>query len=133
MSVLEKLIMKCGPDSQIPFVMAFDMVGAGVDSTGNTLGFALYNLAAHPDKQETLREEILSHDENITEKTLNSLRYLKAFLKESSRVYPLAIGGGRTVEKGFILNGYQIPDGTQLSWFATLLGNNPKYIKSPEQ
>ena len=133
MSVIEKLIMKCGPDSGIPFVMAFDMLGAGIDSTGNTLGFALYNLAANPDKQEKLRDEILSHDEDISEKALNSMRYLRALMKESSRVFPLTLGAGRTVENAFELNGFQIPPYTQLTWFAPLFCNNPKYIKNPDQ
>lgn len=28
-SMLEKLIIKCGPESQVPLVMAFDMIAAG--------------------------------------------------------------------------------------------------------
>jgi len=44
-SILEKLILTNGPDSPIPTVMAFDMMIAGIDTTGNTSGFLLYNLA----------------------------------------------------------------------------------------
>ena len=33
-SVLEKLILKCGADSDIPYITAFDMIGAGIDTTG---------------------------------------------------------------------------------------------------
>jgi len=44
-SMLEKLILKHGPDSPIAFVMAFDMLIAGIDTTGNTSAFMLYNLA----------------------------------------------------------------------------------------
>ncbi len=46
-SVLEKLILKEGPGSNIPVVMAFDMVIAGIDTTGNTGGFLLYNLSKY--------------------------------------------------------------------------------------
>jgi cytochrome P450 len=45
------MILKNGPNSPIPYVMAFDMVIAGIDTTGNTLAFLLYNLAKNPDKQ----------------------------------------------------------------------------------
>lgn len=33
-SVLEKLILKHGPESNLPFVTAFDMVAGGIDTTG---------------------------------------------------------------------------------------------------
>ena len=44
-SVLEKLIGRCGPDSSVPAVIAFDMCVAGIDTTGNTIAFALGFLA----------------------------------------------------------------------------------------
>jgi len=44
-SVLEKLIIKNGPNSRIPIVMAFDMMIAGIDTTSNTAAFLLFNLA----------------------------------------------------------------------------------------
>ena len=34
-SVLEKMILRNGPESVIPSVMAFDMMNAGVDTTGD--------------------------------------------------------------------------------------------------
>ena len=33
-SVLEKLILKNGPESSLPFTTAFDMVAGGIDTTG---------------------------------------------------------------------------------------------------
>lgn len=39
-SVLEKLIIKCGPNSSVPLVNAFDMVTAGIDTTGTDHWFA---------------------------------------------------------------------------------------------
>ena len=44
MSVLEKLIRRNGPDSAIVYVTAFDMVLAGIDTTGNTFAFLLYQV-----------------------------------------------------------------------------------------
>ena len=46
------------------------MIFGGIDTTGNTLGFLLYHLAANPDKQEILRRECLSvgnKEGNVTE------------------------------------------------------------------
>ena len=41
-SVIEKLILRNGPDSAITYVTAFDMVLAGIDTTGNTFAFLVY-------------------------------------------------------------------------------------------
>jgi len=49
----------------------------------------LYFLARNPDKQEKLRDEILSvvgpKGTSVTPEALNELRYLKASIKESLR------------------------------------------------
>ena len=54
MSVLEKFIDRNGADSPIPSIMASDMLLAGIETTGNPLGFLLYNLATNPNKQAGL-------------------------------------------------------------------------------
>ena len=43
--MLEKLILRCGPDSSVPAVITFDMCIAGIDTTGNTTAFVLGFLA----------------------------------------------------------------------------------------
>ncbi len=91
-SVLEKLICKCDPESTVPTVMAFDMVVAGIDTTGNTLGFLLYNLAKHPEVQERLREEVMNDLSEIPTPTqLGKMRYYRACLRESFRTHPTAM------------------------------------------
>ena len=59
MSVLEKFIDRNGADSPIPSIMASDMLLAGIETTGNTLGFLLYNLATNPNKQAGLGKDAL--------------------------------------------------------------------------
>jgi len=44
-SVLEKMIIRNGPDSFIPPITAMDMLFGGIDSSGNTAAFLLYHLA----------------------------------------------------------------------------------------
>ncbi len=61
MSVLEKLIAKSeGGDETVPVVMAIDGISAGIDTTGNTAGFLLYQLASNPEKQEILYQELVN-------------------------------------------------------------------------
>ena len=81
-SVLEKLIMKAGPDSLVPTTMAFDMMAAGIDTTGNTLSFLLYHLAANPEAQERLRAEVNGQEWPLTDRSFQRLRYHKAAQKE---------------------------------------------------
>jgi hypothetical protein len=57
----------------------------------------LYDLAAHPEYAEVLREEIrrISAEEpggKLRKKTMPKLRKLDSFIKESQRVNPLGSG-----------------------------------------
>lgn len=62
-----------------------------------TLSNVLYDLAAHPEYAEVLREEIerISAEEpggKLRKKTMPKLRKLDSFIKESQRVNPLGSG-----------------------------------------
>ena len=95
MSVLEKFIDKNGVDSPIPSIMASDMLFAGIETTGNTLGFLLYNLATNPSKQEKVREEMMQFGETLSPSDVDKLKYLSACMKESQRVTPTVNGWSR--------------------------------------
>lgn len=58
--VLEKLLEI---DEKVAHIMASDMLFAGVDTTSNTITASLYLLATNPEKQEKLREELMSQQE----------------------------------------------------------------------
>lgn len=123
-SVLSKLISRCGKDSQIPLVMAMDALFAGIDTTGNTGTMFLYHLATNPDKQELLHQEIVSlvgHDGNVTETCLSKMKYLRASLRESMRLFSAVGGMNRRTQEDMVLSGYQIPAGT---WVFTFFNNN---------
>ncbi|KAL1459551.1 hypothetical protein WDU94_011520, partial [Cyamophila willieti] len=75
----------------------------------------LYQLSTHPDKQQTLYEEIKhflpSNDTPITADILEEMQYLKAIIKETLRMYPVVLGNGRCMTKDTVLKGYNIPKG----------------------
>ncbi|OWR44198.1 cytochrome P450 333B11 [Danaus plexippus plexippus] len=96
--VLEKLLEV---DEKIALIMAGDLLFTGVDTVGNTMSCTLYLLASHPEKQNTLRQEVNSGDERKS--------YLKACIKESLRVMPVAGGNIRQCTKEYNLLGYEIP------------------------
>ena len=116
MSVLQKLILRNGPNSSYPLVTAIDMIFAGIDTTGNTLGFLMYHLATNPDKQEKLQKECQSLGESLSVKSLNELRYLKACIQESNRLTPTMALMVRVMPEEFNLHGYQIPKKTMMAW-----------------
>ncbi|KAJ8930118.1 hypothetical protein NQ314_017114 [Rhamnusium bicolor] len=81
--------------------------------TGKTMAAALYFLAKYPKKQKRLREEVLKNlpekNSPVTKEILSKSAYLKAVIKETTRIAPIAIGTLRTSVKDLVLSGYQIP------------------------
>lgn len=81
--------------------------------TGNVAGATLYYIANNPEKQEKLREEVMSmlpdKTSPITYEILNQTRYTKACIEESLRLFPIFIGTLRTMETDVCTGGYKIP------------------------
>eukprot|EP00095_Tigriopus_kingsejongensis_P005254 maker-scaffold353_size198981-snap-gene-0.38 protein:Tk05254 transcript:maker-scaffold353_size198981-snap-gene-0.38-mRNA-1 annotation:"hypothetical protein DAPPUDRAFT_319971" len=123
-SILEKLIIKNGFDSPIPTVMAMDMLGAGIDTTGNTIAFFVYHMAKNQEAQEKLREEVLALGNEITETKLGKMTYFRACLKESFRVTPVISGGSRVIPNDMELKGFHIPKDTMFFWQSYILSNH---------
>ncbi|KAM3968316.1 cytochrome P450 CYP12A2-like [Aphomia sociella] len=120
--VLEKLLEL---DETIAHIMASDMLFAGVDTTANTMIFTLYLLAANPEKQDKLREEVMSQADKRP--------YLKACIKESLRVLPVVVGNMRKTTKEYNLLGYNIPKGTFVSFSHELMSKIEAYYPKPEE
>lgn len=110
--VLEKLLKI---DKSVALVMAVDMLGAGVDTTSAAVSFVLYQLAKNPEKQETLRKEVLeilpTKDSKLNSSSLDHIPYLRAVIKESLRLHPVTNGNLRSLNQDVVLQGYQIPKG----------------------
>ena len=73
------MILRNGPESTYPLVTAMDLLFAGIDTTGNTMGFLMYNLAANPVKQEKLRKHC----------DKNTIKIKVLYLKERKIVLPI--------------------------------------------
>lgn len=131
LTVLEKILAR-DPDPKTAIVMALDMMGAGVDTTSYSSAVALYYLAKNQDKQQTLFEEILKYlpnkDDTVTSEILNELKYLKACIKESMRISPIAAGNVRQLVKDLVLGGYRVPKGVNVIMPLILLSNDEKYF-----
>ena len=91
----------------------------------------MYCLAANPEVQEKLRREILQFDK-IDENALAQMRYLKACLKESQRLFPLVMTGIRVIPSATVMKGYEIPANTSIMWPNELLARDDKTFSEPE-
>ena len=76
--------MKTKRNIQIPI--------SGVDTTGNSLAFLVYNLAVNQRVQTRLRQEIHEKlpDNPTKGDEVEKLTYLKACIKENFRRYPIS-------------------------------------------
>ncbi|XP_052738160.1 cytochrome P450 CYP12A2-like [Bicyclus anynana] len=97
-SVLEKVL---DIDRKIALATAYDMLFGGVDTAGSTALALLYLLATNEEKQEKLREEVLSKREKQP--------YMRACIKESLRLFPVFAGNFRKTTKEHDILGYRIP------------------------
>lgn len=77
----------------------------------------LYYLAKHPEVQEKLHRELKTIFPNknspLNKMSLANASYLKAVIKETMRLAPVAAGSLRTTTKDLVLYGYQIPKGVR--------------------
>ncbi|CAH0629045.1 unnamed protein product [Chrysodeixis includens] len=101
--VLEKLLEI---NEEVAYIMASDMLFAGVDTAANTVTAVLYLLAVNPDKQDKLRAELMSGSEKRP--------YLRACIKESIRLMPVVSGNMRQTTKEIDVLGYRIPKDMQV-------------------
>jgi cytochrome P450 len=114
--------------------MVMDMINAGIDTTGNTLAFLIYNLARNPDKQQKLREEIQSFGSGkLSASDVGKMKYFHACLKESLRVLPTVPYMGRLLPEETIIRGYKIPAKTFVMWSAIITGKDPEIFPNPEK
>ncbi len=133
MSVLEKMIVRNGTESTIPIVMALDMLFAGIDTTGNTLAYLLYNLAQNPDKQAKLRQECIHMGETLTPQTIEKMKYYKACSKESLRLTPTVANMARFNAEDTVIQGYRIPKDTFIIWSEHLFAQDESHFPNWEK
>ena len=109
-----------------------DLLFAGVDTTSNTVQWVLYMMAKNPDKQDILRQEVLSvlGDTTLaTPTTLTQMPYLKAWVRETLRLYPALFVIPRRTAEDIILSGYLIPGGSQVEFLTHVMGRDEKLFE----
>jgi len=115
--------------------MIFDMMLAALDTTTYSLFRTLFLMAKNPETQDRLHEELMLHvgppGSPITPTALSRSHYLKACVKESQRLMPLAPQNGRALPIDVVVKGYRIPAGTQLIVDHEIVSLSSQYFEDP--
>ncbi|CAG8549259.1 670_t:CDS:2 [Dentiscutata erythropus] len=115
----------------------WDILMAGVDTTGNTFSFLVYNVAKNPKILAKIHKEIeqvfgLDPNNEFTLEKLENCRYIEALVKESLRHITIAPLTLKVLEGEENVAGYNWPNGTRFWIDHQTILNNPDYWNDPE-
>ena len=111
-----------------------EILFGGVDTISNTMQWVIYMMARNPDKQAILRQEVLSvlgEQNHASPDTIAQMPYLRAWVRETLRLYPPLMILTRITSKDLILSGYQIPAGTELHLLAYQMSRDETVFEEP--
>ncbi|XP_077774851.1 cytochrome P450 3A9-like isoform X2 [Podarcis muralis] len=115
---------------------SFIFVFAGYEPTSNSLSYAAYLLATHPDVQQKLQDEIdtiLPNKAPLTYDAIMQLEYLDMVLSETQRMYPLGGRLQRTCKKDVEINGVTILKGMSVIIPPYTLHRDPEHWPEPDE
>ncbi|XP_037706239.1 sterol 26-hydroxylase, mitochondrial-like [Choloepus didactylus] len=113
-----------------------ELLMAGVDTTSNTLTWALYHLSRSPEAQAALHEEVVGvvpAGQVPRHQDFAHMPLLKAVLKETLRLYPVVPTNSRViVEKEIEVGGFLFPKNTQFVLCHYVVSRDPHTFPEPE-
>jgi cytochrome P450 len=114
---------------------ATTLVIAGSETTGNTIAWACYLLARHPEVQERLQAEadlVLGGGEPDYE-TLARLPYTRAVITETLRLYSPVWILPRRALADVELGGHLVPAGSRIMFSPYALNRDPRLHRDPDR
>ncbi len=108
---------------------------AGYETTAVSMSWIIYLLAKYPDYQEKIREEIqqVTNNQQVNYQNFSQLKWTKAIIDESLRLYPPAWIIGRKSIKEDFLGEYFIPENTNVALIPYFIHRHPNLWENPNQ
>ncbi|KAL2010319.1 hypothetical protein VTN00DRAFT_6126 [Thermoascus crustaceus] len=113
---------------------ASTLVIAGGETMATFLAAITFYLLKGPKAYNKLREEIRSHFksyDDICAVSAQQLPYLQAVIKEGLRIYPPGSQGFPRISPGVSVDGYWVPQGTELYTSAWTITHDPRNFHDP--
>lgn len=107
-----------------------DLIIAAADTTSNSLQWMLYLIAKRKDVQMKILTEVnpILGDPEGSKKLVQNAPYLRAFIREASRLYPTAPFLARTLEEDIKLDNYMVPAGTPIVFSLYTTSRSERYF-----
>ena len=116
------------------FHQIFTFMMAGHETTSLSMTWVIFLLAKYHQYQPRLKaevEEAFDGGSEITFDAIDKLRFLDNVIKETMRLYPVALFIGREARSADKFGAYTIPSGTRVFVHVTTLSRNPQHWKNP--
>jgi cytochrome P450 len=107
---------------------------AGFETTANAMTWTLHLLAGHPEKQKALFHELTEvlGGRAASSEDMSKLKYTRAVISESMRLYPPAWVIGRVLLKDLQFGKYTIPKGAEVWMSQYVMHRDPRYFSDPD-
>nr|BAF61103.1 cytochrome P450 side chain cleavage enzyme [Branchiostoma belcheri] len=113
-----------------------ELIFAGIESTAVAMTYNLYTMAKNQAVQENARREVnavVGKGGKITHDALKSLKYVKACIKETFRVFPVFSMRNRILDREIVLSGYRVPPNVIIRVLSHVTGQLPEYVPEPDR
>ncbi|XP_032424654.1 sterol 26-hydroxylase, mitochondrial-like isoform X2 [Xiphophorus hellerii] len=132
---LTYLLSNTQMSSKDVYASVTELLLAGVDTTSNTLTWALYQLSRNPETQNRLYEEVSSlvpADRIPSAAEVTAMPFLRAVIKETLRMYPVVPMNARIItEKPISVGGYQFPKKTGFTFCHYAISHDENTFPEP--
>ena len=111
------------------------LLATGHESTANATVWVLYTISQYPEIEAKIREEIdrVCGNGTPTDEELRNLTYQRMVIEEVMRLYPPAWTASRTAIEDDVIDGYDIPAGSNVMVSPFVIQRNPRYWPDPER
>lgn len=112
-------------------------LAAGYETTASLLSMMTHSLAAYPEYQERLFDEIDrtvgSRDDAISYDRIQNMEFLEMFLQETLRMYPPAGRFNRQPSQDVEIKGLKLRKGEDITFSTHAVHRNPLYWTEPDR